>query len=107
MVMEQPTLSNLINNKIKISQLDNEMDDLLRSGQKDEYDMSKVEHLVPFREQLRKALQSKQSMGYKGSGKEKQGFSLGTILDLTNCVLNIMLAALYIASTYKPHELAK
>jgi hypothetical protein len=83
------------------------MDDLLRSGQKDDDDMSKVEHLVPFREQLRKALQSKQSMGYKGSGKEKQGFSLGTILDLTNCVLNIMLAALYIASTYKPHELAK
>jgi hypothetical protein len=35
---------------------DNDMDDLLRNGQKDEDDMSKVEHLVPFREQLRKAL---------------------------------------------------
>ncbi len=46
-------------------------------------------------------------MGYKGSGKEKQGFSLGTILDLTNFLLDIALAALYIASTYKPHELAK
>ena len=46
-------------------------------------------------------------MGYKGSGKEKQGFTLGTILDLINCVLNIMLAALYIASTYRPHQLAK
>jgi len=82
------------------------MDDLMRNDQKDDDDNSKVDHLVPFRDQLRKALQSKQSMGYKGSGKEKQGFSLGTIMDLTNCLLNIMLAALYIASTYKPHELA-
>ena len=85
---------------------ENDMDDLMRNDQKDDDDNSKVDHLVPFRDQLRKALQSKQSMGYKGSGKEKQGFSLGTIMDLTNCLLNIMLAALYIASTYKPHELA-
>lgn len=32
---------------------------------------------------------------------------MGTILDLTNCVLNLTLASLYIASTYKPHELGK
>lgn len=86
---------------------DNDMDELMRNDHKDDDDLSKVEHLVPFREQLRKALQSKQSLGYKGSGKEKQGFTLGTILDLTNCVLNLVLASLYIASTYKPNELAK
>jgi hypothetical protein len=29
---------------------ENDMDDLMRSDQKDEDDISKVEHLVPFRE---------------------------------------------------------
>lgn len=77
----------------------------MNSENKDEDDSSKVEHLVPFREQLRKALQSKQSLGYKGSGKEKQGCSFGTLLDLLNGLLNVMLAALYIASTYKPNDL--
>ena len=96
----------LVNNRC-FSLVENDFDDLIRNDQKDDDVMSKVEHLVPFREQLRKALQSRQSLGYKGSGKEKQGFTLGTILDLTNGVLSIMLAALYIASTYKPHELGQ
>jgi hypothetical protein len=60
---------------------------------------------VPFREQLRKALSSKQMLGYKGSGKEKHGCSFGTVLDILNGICNLMLASLYIASTYQPHEL--
>ena len=35
------------------------------------------------------------------------GFSLGTFLDIMNGVFNILLASVYITSTYKPHELAK
>ena len=31
-------------------------DEMLRNDEKDEDDSSKIEHLVPFREQLRKAL---------------------------------------------------
>jgi cation transport ATPase len=83
------------------------MDDLISSEQKDEEDSGKVEHLVPLREQLRKALSSKQSLSFKSSGKEKNGCSLGSILDIINFILNVLLAAFYIASTYKPHELAK
>lgn len=44
-------------------------------------------------------------MGYKGSGKEKHGFSFGAVMDIFNGLFNIMLASLYIASTYQPHEL--
>jgi hypothetical protein len=50
---------------------DNDMDELMKNNHKDDDELSKVEHLVPFREQLRKALQSKQSLGYKGSGRLK------------------------------------
>ena len=55
---------------------------------------------------MRKALSSKQLLGYKGSGKEKQGCSLGTFLDILNGIFNVMLASLYIASTYRPLDLA-
>jgi hypothetical protein len=34
----------------------NELDELMNHDGKDEDDSSKVDHLVPFREQLRKAL---------------------------------------------------
>ncbi len=83
------------------------MDELLTNDQKDEEDSGKVEHLIPLREQLRKALSSKQALGLKGSGKEKTGCTLGSLLDIINFILNILLASLYIASTYKPNELGK
>lgn len=55
--------------------------------------------MVPLREQLRKALSSKQAVGYNR-------YSLGTAIDIINGFFNIALACLYIASTYTPHELA-
>jgi len=58
-----------------------------------------VEHVVPFRELLRKALTSKQTLGYR--------CSLGTVLDIINSLFNVFVACLYIASTYRPHDLAE
>jgi hypothetical protein len=83
------------------------MDELLSNDQREEEDSGKVEHLIPLREQLRKALSSKQSLGQKGSGKDKAGCTLGSLLDIINFILTILLASLYIASTYKPNELGK
>jgi|LauGreDrversion4_2_1035121.scaffolds.fasta_scaffold49952_5 hypothetical protein len=66
--------------------------------QKEEDASKDVEHVIPFREQLRKALTSKQTLGYR--------CSLGTVLDIIDSMFNIFVACLYIASTYRPHDLA-
>lgn len=63
--------------------------------QRDEDASKDVEHVIPFRELLRKALTSKQTLGYR--------CSLGTVLDIINSLFNIFVACLYIASTYLPH----
>lgn len=56
------------------------MEELMQNQHKDA-DEDKVEHVVPFKEILRKALNTRQQLSYKGSGKDKQTFSLGTVLD--------------------------